>query len=84
MAPDAVERPLVADARVHHAVQRDTPGQAEIALAGGRLQPAGEVEDGLFQDDLQRVGDIEVVLFQRSATVRAGPNRCSRQGGSIV
>ena len=31
-----------------------------------------EVEDGLFQDDLQGVGDIEVVLLQRSATGAGG------------
>ena len=42
-----------------------------------------EIEDGLLEDDLQGVGDVEVALFQRSAAPRAGPNRCSRQGGSI-
>ena len=33
--PDALERPAVADPRVHHAVQRDAAGHAEVALAGG-------------------------------------------------
>src|SRR5215212_7966611 len=67
LPPDAVERSLVADTRVHHAVQRHTSCQAEITLAGGRLQPADKVEDGLFKHDLQGAGDIEVLLLQRSA-----------------
>src|SRR5215218_6643901 len=72
LSPDAVEWSLVADAGIHDAVQCDPAGQAEIALAGGRLQPAHEVEDGLLQDDLQGVGDIEVVLVQWFATGAGG------------
>ena len=68
LAPDAVERPPRRGCVHHSSARRPQPGRDRARRWSHAT--SGRGRGRLLQDDLQRVGDIEVVLVQRS--VRAG------------
>lgn len=63
--PDPLERPLPGQAAVCDAVERDTPGHAEVLVAGEIVRSCSHPKDGLFGEPLDGGSEVGVPLGQR-------------------
>ena len=63
--PEVLEDPLPQQHAVGHAVQGDAPGHAQVALAGDLPGVAGELEDDLLGDVLDRLREVHLALGDR-------------------
>jgi hypothetical protein len=70
--PDPLEQARVADARVHHAVERDAAGEAKVLRSRFPLQPAGQFDGGFLEHPLQRARDVGMLLRQRRTALARG------------
>ena len=59
--PDALERPLLGQDRVGHAVERDPAGHGQVAVAGLGVQPADQLEQDLLEAELDAGGQVGVL-----------------------
>ena len=59
--PDALERPLLGQDRVGHAVERDPAGHGQVAVAGLGVQPADQLEQDLLEPELDAGGQVGVL-----------------------
>src|SRR5690606_32686331 len=70
--PDALEGPRVADARVHHAVERHAACHAEVRASGRVPEIGSELDGRLLQHPLQRAGDVEMPARELGAAASRG------------
>lgn len=63
--PDALELSLAQDLAIGDAVERDAAGETEVRHAGFGSERAGETQDNLLGDRLDRSGDVHLALADR-------------------
>ena len=63
--PDALELSLAQDLAIGDAVERDASGETEVRHAGFGSERAGETQDNLLGDRLDRSGDVHLALADR-------------------
>jgi hypothetical protein len=59
--PQALERALLGDHGVGHAVEGDAPGKGQGRLAGLGVEPPREVQEDLLEPDLHARGQVGVL-----------------------
>lgn len=81
--PDRLERSLIVDAGVRNAIECHPPGHRQIRRTGLLVQPAGQVEEHLFDHPLDTAGQIGVFGNEGPDGVPRGA-KISRSNGSVT